>query len=207
MRRPAFLAEQARNARGPLGRFIAFVMARETWSDNLAAIEALAVQPTDHVLDIGCGHGRALGELARRAPRGRVAGADPSELMVEHAVQRNRDLVRAKLVDVAHASVETLRYDAAVFDKALCVHSVYFWRDLERAFAEIARVLKPGGRAAFVLRTAANKAAAAFPSEVYRFWSRLEVEQAMIRVGLSATMPNGVDERIRPILIVASKRK
>lgn len=48
-----------------------------------------------------CGHGRALRELARRAPRGRIAGADPSELMVEIAVQRNRDAVRAKLFDVA----------------------------------------------------------------------------------------------------------
>lgn len=206
MRRPLFIAEQARNARGPLGRLVAFVMARETWGDNLAAMDTLDIQPTDHVLDIGCGHGRALGELARRAPRGRVAGVDPSELMVEIAVQRNREHVRAKLVDVAHAGVEHLPYDDGAFYKVLCVHGVYFWSDLDSAFREITRVLKPGGRAAFVLRTAANKAAAAFPSEVYQFWSRSEIERALAGAGMIASTVSDIDEGERPILIAAEKR-
>lgn len=205
MRRPVFIAEQARNASGPLGRLIAFVMARETWGDNLAAIDALNLQTTDHVLDIGCGHGRALGELARRAPSGRIAGADPSELMVEIAVQRNRDLVRARRVDVAHAGVESLPYDDAAFDKALCVHGVYFWRELEPSFAEIARVLKPGGRVSLVFRTSRSKATAAFPSEVYRFWSLSEVEQAMARAGLATEGVLDIDETLRPILIVGTR--
>ncbi len=206
MRRPIFIAEQARDAKGPLGRLIAFIMARETWADNCAAIEALAVQPTDHVLDIGCGHGRALGELARRAPRGRAVGIDPSELMVAIAMRRNRGSVRAKLVDVAHAGVERLPFEDATFDKALCVHGMYFWRELEPALAEIARVLKPGGRAAFVWRTARNKASAAFPSEIYRFWSRLELEQAVTKAGLSLEAACAIDEREHPVLIVADKR-
>lgn len=206
MRRPVFIAEQARNARGPLGRLIAFIMARETWGDNLAAIDALDIQPTDRVLDIGCGQGRALTELARRAPRGRVAGIDPSELMVEIAVQRNREQVRAKLVDVAQAGVERLPFGDGAFDKVLCVHGVYFWSDLNTAFREIVRVLRPGGRAAFVLRTAGNRAAAAFPSEVYRFWSRSEVECAIARAGMSAKPGGDGDESQRPIMIVAEKR-
>ena len=45
MRRPRFIAEQARNARGPLGRLVAFVMARETWAQNRRAIQALDVGP------------------------------------------------------------------------------------------------------------------------------------------------------------------
>lgn len=205
MRRPIFIAEQARNAKGVLGRFIAFIMARETWSDNLAAIDALDVQPTDHVLDLGCGHGRALGELARRAPSGRVSGADPSELMVELSVQRNRDLVRARLVDVACAGVEDLPFEDGAFDKLICVHGAYFWRDLDGAFREIARVLRPGGCAAFVLRTAENKVAAAFPGEVYRFWSRFEMEQALCGAWLNVAPQPDVDEASRPILIVAEK--
>lgn len=205
MRRPTFIAEQARNAKGPLGRLIAFVMASETWGDNLAAIDALDVQRTDHVLDIGCGHGRALGELARRAPNGRIAGVDLSELMVEIAAQRNRHLVRAKWVDIRRGRVEALPFDEAVFDKAMCVHGAYFWSDLERALLEIARVLKPGGRAALVLRTAANKATSAFPEEVYAFWSKLEIERAIAGAGLSAPVFNNVDERRRPLLLTAKR--
>ncbi len=45
MKRPRFIAEQARHAKGPLGRFVAFVMARETFAGNMRAIDALDVQP------------------------------------------------------------------------------------------------------------------------------------------------------------------
>lgn len=205
MRRPRFIAEQARNASGPLGRLVAFIMARETWADNLAAMDALGIQPADHVLDIGCGHGRALGELARRAPKGRVVGADPSKLMVEIAIERNRALVRADRMQVIRAGVDQLPVETAIFDKILCVHGVYFWSDLEGALCEIARVLKTGGRAVLALRTSANSAAGAFPSEVYRFRSRAEIERAIVGAGMRPTTEGDVDERHRGILVRADK--
>jgi hypothetical protein len=45
MRRPRFIAEQARNATGLLGRLIALIMSHETKGDNRRAIQALAVAP------------------------------------------------------------------------------------------------------------------------------------------------------------------
>lgn len=208
MRRPRFIAEQARHAKGALGQIIAFVMARETWTENLRAIDALDVQPDDHVLDIGCGPGRGLAELAKRAPRGRIAGADPSELMVNTAVQRNRSHVRARLVDVAHAGVDHLPFADAAFDKALCVHVVYFWADLGAGLHEIARVLKPGGRLALIFRTAANKGAVhAFPEDVYRFPALEEVVGALTTAGLSIDCDEKPDAEaaVEPLLIVATK--
>ena len=82
MRRPHFIAEQARHATGPLGRIIAFIMARETWAENQRAIDALDIQPTDHILDIGCVHVRSLGELAVRVPHGCVVGVVLLDLLV-----------------------------------------------------------------------------------------------------------------------------
>ena len=93
-----------------MGRLIAFIMARETWSQNVRAMEALGIEQADHVLDIGCGHGRSLTELAARAPRGHIVGVDPSELMVEIAAQRNRSLIGATRVDVVLSSVESLPF-------------------------------------------------------------------------------------------------
>lgn len=80
---PHFIAAHARNARGRLNRVIAFIMARETWRQNLRVMDALGIEQSDRILDVGCGHGRSLAELATRAARGRVVGVDPSELMVE----------------------------------------------------------------------------------------------------------------------------
>ena len=159
MRRPRFIAEQARNAKGVVGRIVAAIMARETWDKNRRAIEAIEVKERDCVLDIGCGHGRSLTALAALARKGRVVGVDPSELMAEIAVRRNRGLVRARSVEVRIATADALPFPDAAFDKAMCVHVVYFWTDLDAALREIARVLKPDARLALVFSTDANKAA------------------------------------------------
>ncbi|TAJ68745.1 MAG: class I SAM-dependent methyltransferase [Phenylobacterium sp.] len=203
MRRPRFIAEQARDARGWLGRLIAFIMARETWAQNLRAIAALRVREDDQVLDVGCGPGRALAALAAKAPRGRVVGADPSEVMAEVALARNRGLVRSGRVDVAIAEVAALPFAAACFDKVLCVHVVYFWPDLDAALRELARVIKPGGRMALVFRTSADTPAVeSFPSEVYRFRALLEVESAAERAGFRL---EGQPAQGEPVLLIATR--
>jgi ubiquinone/menaquinone biosynthesis C-methylase UbiE len=205
MRRPRFIAEQARHAHGLLGRLIAFIMARETWTQNRRAIEALGVEPQDQVLDLGCGPGRALAALAARAPRGRVLGADPSDLMVEIAGRRNRALVQAGQVDLAVAGVEALPFHDAAFDKVISVHVIYFWRDLDAAFREIARVLRPGGRLALLFRSNADTAAAqAFPAEVYSFPSMAEVAASLQRTGFLMEAGKEADPN-QPILIVAHR--
>lgn len=204
MRRPPVIAEQARNAHGLLGRLIAFIMARETWGENLRAIEALGIRDGDQVLDIGCGHGRSLAALAARTPSGRVVGADPSELMAEIAVNRSRGLIKQGRVAVAVAGVEALPFEDARFDRALCVHVVYFWKDLDAALGEIARVLKPGARLALILRTDADAdAVSRFPAEVYRFRPLDEVLAALTAAGLD---PEVVDHAREPALMTARKR-
>jgi ubiquinone/menaquinone biosynthesis C-methylase UbiE len=206
MRRPQFIAEQARNARGLLGRLIAFIMARETWRQNLRAMDALGIEQGDHVLDIGCGHGRSLTELAARAPQGHVVGADPSELMVEIAAQRNRPLIEAARVDVVLSSVESLPFPDDLFDKAQCVHVLYFWNDIETSLREIARVLKPGGRLGLLFRTNADlKAIASFPPEIYRFPALADVLAALERAGMVVhVVGDGANE---PALVLATKRR
>lgn len=206
MRRPQFIAEHARNARGLLGRLIAFVMARETWSQNLRAMDALGIEQGDNILDVGCGHGRSLTELAARVPRGRVVGVDPSELMVEIAARRNRPLIAAARVDVVLSSVESLPFPDAVFDKAQCVHVLYFWKDTEASLREIARVLKPGGRLGLLFRTNSDlKAIASFPPEIYRFPALADVSTALEHVGMDVdVVGDGADE---PALVLATKRR
>ncbi len=205
MRRPQFIADQARNARGLLGRLIAFIMARETWRENLRVMDTLSIEQGDHVLDIGCGHGRSLTELAARAPRGHIIGVDPSELMVEIAAQRNRPLIEAARVEVALSGVESLPFPDDVFDKAQCVHVLYFWKDIEMSLREIARVLKPGGRLGLLFRTNEDlKAVASFPSEIYRFPALADISAALERAGMDVHVAgDGANE---PALVIAMKR-
>jgi ubiquinone/menaquinone biosynthesis C-methylase UbiE len=201
MKRPRFIAEQARHATGLLGRLIAFIMSYETKGDNRRAIDALAVAPMDDVLDVGCGHGRSLTELASLAPRGKVVGVDPSAVMIGMAVRRAGDMVASGRVQVVTASVEALPFPDGSFDKALCVHVVYFWRDLDRAFAEVARVLKPGGRFVVMFQTNASQAVGAFPADVYRFPSLDEIMAALASAGLRVEAVDAASELTSSVLV------
>lgn len=183
MRRPHFIAAQARNATGLVGRLIASIMAKETRDDNLWAIETLAPKEGQHILDIGTGHGNALAELAKRTGDGLAAGIDPSEVMVRMASRRNVAAVRAGAVSVVTGSVDAMPFPDASFDGALAVHVLYFWPDLVRSFAEIARVLRPGSRLVLLFRTSGDPRTASFPSSVYRFRSVDEVRTALERAG------------------------
>lgn len=206
MRRPRFIAEQARHAKGLLGRLIAFIMARETWAENLRAIDALEIAPEDHILDVGCGHGQSLGPLAARAPRGCAIGADPSDLMAQIAAERNRALLKSGRAKIVVATAADLPFADAAFDKALCVHVVYFWKDLHASFRDIARVLKPGAKLALVFRSTQHAVAVqSFPADVYRFPDPAEVDAALAKAGFSVAPTPKQNAEERPHLLVATR--
>lgn len=208
MRRPRFIAEQARDARGPVGRVIAWIMARETHRDNLFAIEALDLREADHVLDIGTGHGAALSRIAAHTPAGTVTGVDPSNLMIELATRRNAALVRNGKVRITQASVAHLPLPDRAFDKAMSVHTLYFWPDLGASLKEIARVLKPQGRLVLVFRSADDvHAVAAFPADVYRFPATADVTSALKDAGFSVSEPRPDQVRRQgPIVVTATRQ-
>ena len=178
MRRPEFVARQSACPSGFLGRLIGHVMARETVTVNETALELLEPQSADHVLEVGFGHGATIARAAAAVSRGFVAGVDPSPEMCRMAARRNRQAVASGSVELRQASVEALPFLDASFDKVLSVHTLYFWPDLFRAFAEVQRALKPGGRLVVAYRSD-PAAARSFPAPVYRFRGEMEVEDAL----------------------------
>jgi SAM-dependent methyltransferase len=112
-----------------------------------AAIRALDLRRDDVVLELGCGTGRLLAQVAVRTQRGFVAGIDPSPLMVRHARFRNRRLIERGVAEIqVGVSSDLSRFGAGAFRKIYGLHVVYFWESPLRDLAEIRRVLAPGGR-------------------------------------------------------------
>ena len=206
MRRPRFIARQAGCPSGIVGRAIAAIMVRETAETNRDAIAALEVRTGEHVLDVGCGGGHGIELLIPLVGHGSVSGVDPSPLMVSRARRRNACHLIEDRVVIETAAVERLPFVDETFDAAMSVHTLYFWENLSRAFAEIHRVLRPGGRLVLALRTPANEAAVtSFPSDVYRFRSLAEVAEAIEAAGLTVTTTTSDGENGEPALLAATK--
>lgn len=95
MRLAETIARQARSPVGPFGRVVAWFMTRETSPENYIAVRLLAPLPKEaRVLEVGCGHGRTLRQLARLVPEGQVVGVDGSATMLDIAWRYNAAAVR-----------------------------------------------------------------------------------------------------------------
>jgi len=115
------------------------------WRERAA--ERTELRPGDSALDVCCGTGDLALELAERVtPGGRVVGCDFSEPMLdlarEKASARRADGLRFEWADALQ-----LPYDAERFDAVTVGFGVRNLADLDRGLRELARVLKPGGRA------------------------------------------------------------
>lgn len=98
----------------------------------------------DIILDVGCGGGWLVRELARRVPQGRAIGMDVSDEMVERARQASSSVRNAEFIV---GSVDSIPRDANSFEKVISVESSYYWPDAAAGIREIFRVLQPGGSA------------------------------------------------------------
>jgi SAM-dependent methyltransferase len=115
---------------------------------NQWVVSLLDVQPTDRVLEIGCGPGIAIRELSRLATHGHIYGIDHSEVMVRMATRRNAAAVRSGRVQVRPGSVENLPGLGELLDMVLAVNSMGFWPDPPQRLKELRGRLRPGGQIA-----------------------------------------------------------
>ena len=97
------------------------------------------------VAELGCGGGRNAAALMKRYPAAKLTALDYSALSVETTKKTNQNEIAAGRCSVVQASVESLPFAAESFDLATAFETVYFWPGLEKCFAEVCRVLKPGG--------------------------------------------------------------
>jgi ArsR family transcriptional regulator len=109
-------------------------------TSDLQLLPAL-LDPDVVVGDLGCGSGRIAATIAPYA--GAVVAVDSSPEMLEVARTRLADFDNVQLV---HARIEDLPLESASLDLALVVHLLHHVADPPAALAEVARVLRPGGR-------------------------------------------------------------
>jgi ubiquinone/menaquinone biosynthesis C-methylase UbiE len=116
-----------------------------------AVLEAVRSKPSMRVLEIGTGPGNLGKEIVAATPAIKLSGVDISECMLALAEQKGiyRTIVRA--------SAERLPFPSGEFDAVYTAFMLHSVLNQERAFTEIYRVLRPGGRAALIDLCPANE--------------------------------------------------
>ncbi len=136
---------QTRKPKGFLGKLMLRSMNAGHAQLSDWGMEHLPALTPVHVVDLGCGGGRNAGELVKRYPDAHVTAIDYSELSVEKAKAYNKAMVEAGRCDVLQGDVSQLALPSAFFDLATAFETIYFWPGLETCFAQVSRILKPGG--------------------------------------------------------------
>jgi SAM-dependent methyltransferase len=129
--------------RGIGGRIAAFVMAHRSSNVRRSrwAVGLLDLQPTDRLLEVGCGPGVALAAARKQTPH--VVGVDRSPVVLRQAARRSG-------ATVLEAAAEHLPSFDEPFDKALAVNTVGHWPDPVAGLEAVHEAMRPGGTIAVV---------------------------------------------------------
>ena len=136
---------QTRKPEGILGKFMVFTM--NSGHSKLAdwGMTYLPGISPEQIVDLGCGGGRNAAELLKRYPGSHVTAVDYSDVSVDKAAATNQSMIKAGRCTVQQGDVSDLKLPKGSFDLATAFETIYFWPGLEKCFAQVASVLKPGG--------------------------------------------------------------
>lgn len=115
---------------------------------NDAVIDLVDPQAGEHVVDIGAGMG--AGSMPAAATGAHVLAVEPTPF-VRRMLQLRRTFSRSRArVEVVDGAAEQIPAGDQAIDAIWAVNTMHHWVDVERGVAEIARVLRPGGRVLLV---------------------------------------------------------
>ena len=139
------MCNQTRKPEGFLGKLMV-----ETMNSGHSVMADWGMKALDnvsaaHIVELGCGGGRNARELLKRYPGSELTALDYSDISVEKTVKTNRKTIASGRCTVIKGDVSSLPFDDGSFDLATAFETVYFWPGLKECFAEVHRVLSPGG--------------------------------------------------------------
>ncbi len=176
------------NTRKPEGKLGELMVASMNGTSHakLAAwgFEHIGTAPIAAALDVGCGGGANVGRLLAFSDT--VCGVDYSEVSVEKSRQVNAKEIAAGRCEIRKADAANLPFEDNKFDLVTAFETVYFWKEIDRAFSEMYRVLKPGGIFAITNEsTGTDKTSAKFATIIdgMHLYKAEQLKQLMERAG------------------------
>ena len=101
------------------------------------------IDKNDSALDCGCGGGANVKRLLEKCDN--AYGIDYSEISVAKSKEVNDEAIKNNRCEIHQCDVCSLPFENDSFNVVTAFETIYFWQDIEKAFAEIFRVLRNGG--------------------------------------------------------------
>ncbi|MFN2292294.1 MAG: class I SAM-dependent methyltransferase [Anaerolineae bacterium] len=109
------------------------------------ARRALSMVREGRAVDLGCGPGHFVVDLAQSAPNLQVTGVDLSDEMLAQAEERARRYGLADRIALKKGNAAQIPFPDGSLDLVVSTLSLHHWSDPVGVLDEIARVLRPGG--------------------------------------------------------------
>lgn len=115
------------------------------WIRHFVVSQATVLKDHGEGVDLGCGAGQLVMEIARKTPGLHMTGIDLAEKMLADARQSAHRVGMEYQVDFRLGNVEEIPFPDRSLDLVISTASLHHWADPLKVLNEIERVLKPGG--------------------------------------------------------------
>jgi cyclopropane fatty-acyl-phospholipid synthase-like methyltransferase len=109
------------------------------------ALDQLDLQPSDRILEIGCGRGVLLSLIVGKLTTGTITAIDRSEKMVAVASKLNARAVASGCAEILAADLADADFGGRRFSRILAFNVNVFWLKPQRELGTIKRLLTPDG--------------------------------------------------------------
>lgn len=193
----------AEDVRARTKRFYAVAPAMYRWYEATLDSHAAGAR----ALEYGCGPGSRAFHLARRGAH--VVGIDISPVAIEQATERGRAEGLSDRLEFRVMDAERLEFDDGSFD-LVCGSGILHHLELDRAYAQVARVMSPGGIGVFTEPLGHNPAINAFRNRTPELRTPDEHPLLMADIDLARRYFSDVDTTyftLAPIAAIPLRRR
>ncbi|MFT5115936.1 MAG: arsenite methyltransferase [Parasphingorhabdus sp.] len=203
-----FMARQYSNPTGWFGKFVtAKLLNRANRVANNAVYNALALTPSDRVLEIGFGGADLLFKIARDSPCNLLQGVEISSTMIDRAQSMMAKDKKLAFTKLSPGSTANLSFCNGSFDCVCSVNTVYFWNDLDKCCFELARVTSKNGRVVLGFGTGEKLHQAGYSEKGFKFHHPDAIQKSMEKAGLDLSNSRRIDRSFKdPFYVLVFSR-
>jgi ubiquinone/menaquinone biosynthesis C-methylase UbiE len=193
------LSLQARRPSGIIGRYLMSKIFNNVNADlNSLIKEMLDLQSDDRVLEVGFGPGKLINAMADLTIEGFIEGIDFSQVMLKQASKVNKQHILKGKARLQKGDCSALPFDNESFNKLCSSNTLYFWKEPDKYFSEMFRVIKHGGKIVIGFRDNKQMSRLNLSEDIFSTYSLDEVVSLLSKAGFSDS--HIVEKKGKPFL-------